>query len=80
MRYMKRMNAPVPTRERIARHRSAQRERGLRAVTIWLPNVNDPAYRARIADECRRLAKLTPDQEAMVEAFERNAGETPGWR
>jgi hypothetical protein len=70
----------TPTRTRVARHRLSQRERGLRAVTLWLPDVNDPKYRARIAEECRRLSVLTADEEAMAAAFEQNAAETPGWR
>jgi hypothetical protein len=52
----------------------------LRPVVLWLPDVNDPEYRARLADECRRLSRLTPDEEAMAAAFEQNASETPGWR
>jgi hypothetical protein len=47
---------------------------------LWLPDVNDPKYRAQIAEECRRLSVLTPDEEAMAAAFEQNAAETPGWR
>ncbi len=49
-------------------------------MTIWLPNVNDAAYRARLADECRQLAKLTPDDEAMASGFETLAQHIPGWR
>jgi Protein of unknown function (DUF3018) len=74
------MEARASSRDRIARHRTAQRERGLRAVVLWLPDVNNPEYRARLADECRRLSRLTPDEETMAAAFEQNAGETPGWR
>jgi hypothetical protein len=74
------MNTPAPSRTRVARHRATQRERGLRAVTLWLPDVNNPEYRARIAAECRRLSVLTPDEETMAAAFEQNAADTPGWR
>lgn len=74
------MDNPASTRTRVARHRASQRERGLRAVTLWLPDVNDPEYQARIAGECRRLSVLTPDEETMAAAFEQNAVETPGWR
>jgi mRNA interferase MazF len=44
------MDARTPARERIARHRATQRARGLRPVVLWLPHVNDPAYRARRPD------------------------------
>ena len=74
------MEARASSRERIARHRAAQRERGLRPVVLWLPDVNDPAYRARLAEECRRLAQLTPDDDAMARGFAHLAGQTEGWR
>jgi hypothetical protein len=50
------------------------------ACTLWLPELNDPEYRARIAAECRRLSVPTPDEEVMAAAHEQNAAETPGWR
>jgi Protein of unknown function (DUF3018) len=54
---------------------------GLRPVVVWLPNTRDPEYRARLADQCRRLAAdLTADEEAMASAFEKEAAQTPGWR
>ncbi len=74
------MPTTAPPRERIARHRSAQRARGLRAVVLWLPDVNDAGYRARLTEECRRLAKLTPDDEAMADGFAALAQHTTGWR
>jgi hypothetical protein len=66
---------------RIARHRAAQRERGLRQVTLWLPDTSDPAYRARLAEQCRRLSENpTADEMSAVDAFAENIGRTPGWR
>jgi hypothetical protein len=53
---------------------------GARPVVLWLPNTRDPAYRVRLADQCRRLAQLTADEEAMAAAFEQEAAQTPGWR
>jgi hypothetical protein len=49
-------------------------------VVFWLPNTRDPDYRARIADQCGRLAQLTSDEEAMAAAFEGEAAQTLGWR
>ncbi len=74
------MLSPVSPRERIARHRIAQRERGLRAVVLWLPDVNDPAYRARLAEECTRLAELSPEEIDLAEGFAELADHTQGWR
>ena len=74
------MQARASSRDRIARHRAAQRERGLRAVVLWLPDVNAPGYRARLAEECRQLARLTPEEDAIAADFARLAGRAEGWR
>ena len=74
------MEARASSRERIARHRAAQRQRGLRPVVLWLPDVNDPAYQARLADECRRLAHLTTEEQAIADDFAQLAARTEGWR
>jgi hypothetical protein len=74
------MVAPASPGKRIGRHRAAQRTRGLRAVVLWLPDVNDPGYRERLADECRRLARLTPVEDAIAADFARLAERTEGWR
>jgi hypothetical protein len=74
------MEARASSRNRIARHRAAQRERGLRPIVLWLPDVNDPGYRDRLAEECRRLARPTSEEDALAAGFARLAGRTEGWR
>ncbi len=74
------MEARLSSRDRIARHRAVQRRLGLRSVVLWLPDVSDPAYRARLADECRRLAHLTAEEDAMADDFALFAEQTEGWR
>jgi len=74
------MVAPASPRERIARHRATQRKRGLRPVILWLPDVNAPGYRERLAEECRRLARLTPEEEAIADDFSALSARTEGWR
>ena len=74
------MPEPTPARERVAKHRAAQRRRGLRAVVMWLPDVNNPAYRAQLTDESRRLSQVTRDEVGMAAGFTRLAAKTPGWR
>ena len=76
------MQTRPSSRDRIARHRTAQRERGLRAVTLWLPDLTDPGYRARLADECRRLAQMTAEETAIADDFAQLAGPgaADGWR
>jgi len=73
------MDTRASSRDRIARHRAAQRQRGLRPVVLWLPDVNDPGYRARLAEECRHLAQLTPEEDAMAADFAELTGRTEGW-
>lgn len=74
------MVAQASSRERITRHRAAQRKRGLRAVVLWLPDINDPGYRERLADECRRLALLTSEEDSIAAEFAGLAERTEGWR
>ena len=74
------MEARASSRDRIARHRALQRQRGLRPVVIWLPDINDPGYRARLADECRQLARLTAEEDALAADFARLSEQTEGWR
>jgi uncharacterized protein (DUF433 family) len=38
------------------------------------------AYRDRLADECRRLARLTPEEDTTAADFARLAGRKEGWR
>jgi Protein of unknown function (DUF3018) len=44
---------------RAARFRDRQRAKGLRPATIWIPDIRDPAYRARLDAACRELAALS---------------------
>ncbi|HEX3574928.1 MAG TPA: antitoxin MazE-like protein [Rhodopila sp.] len=74
------MEARASSCEPIARHRASQRQRGLRPVVLWLPDVNDPAYRARLVEECRRLANLTREEATMAAGFGKLADRTDGWR
>jgi len=73
------MDVRTSSRNRIAR-RAAQRKRGLRPVVLWLPDVRDPDYRARLAEECRSLARLTPEEDAIADDFAQLAAQTGGWR
>lgn len=74
------MVAHATPRERIARHRTAQRARGLRAVVLWLPDVNAPGYRDSLTEECHRLAQLTPEEDRLADDFALLAGQAEGWR
>ena len=72
------MEARKSSRDRIAHHRAVQRQGGLRPVVPWLPDVNDPGYRERLAEECRQLARLTAEEDAIAADFARLAEQTQG--
>jgi antidote-toxin recognition MazE-like antitoxin len=74
------MDTPAPPRDRIARYRAVQRERGLRPVVLWLPDVSDPAYQAQLAEECRRLARMTDEENAIAAGFAKLAGRVEEWQ
>jgi hypothetical protein len=65
---------------RAARFRDRQRAKGLRPATIWIPDIRDPAYRARLDAACSELAALPPaDAEAdaaagLADAFKYMSG------
>ena len=67
---------------RAARFRDRQRAKGLRTVTIWVPDLRDPGYRQRLAAACEELAALS-SAEATADAA---AGMSvafmhmPGWQ
>jgi hypothetical protein len=67
---------------RAARFRDRQRAKGLRPVTIWMPDIRDPAYRQRVAAACDSLAALSAaeaDDDAaagLADAFRH----MPGWQ
>ena len=44
---------------RAARFRERQRAKGLRPATIWIPDIRDAGYRARLDAACRELATLS---------------------
>jgi hypothetical protein len=61
------MSESNTAKTRAAKFRDRQHEKGLRPATIWIPDVRDPAYRARLDAACRELAALAP-AEAEADA------------
>jgi hypothetical protein len=41
--------------ERVRRHREKMKAMGLKPVTLWLPDVDSPEYKARIAQACEAI-------------------------
>ena len=76
------MDASTTASTRAARFRHRQRAKGLRPATIWIPDIRDPSYRARLDAACRELAAL-PAAEADADAAAGLADafkHMPGWR
>jgi hypothetical protein len=67
---------------RAARFRARRRASGLRPVTIWMPDIRDPAYRRRVAAACEELSALPPPEAeadaaaGLADAFRH----MPGWQ
>jgi hypothetical protein len=61
------MASTKTARARAAKFRDRQRAKGLRPATIWIPDIRDPVYRARLDAACRELAAL-PLAEADADA------------
>jgi hypothetical protein len=47
----------TPVNQRVQKRREAMRAQGLRPVQLWLPDTRDPAFRAKLAEEGRRIAE-----------------------
>lgn len=58
--------------ERTRAYRARMRAQGLKPVTIWTFDLNDPAFRKRLEDDCRRIRNDPHEREIMaeLEAFE----------
>jgi hypothetical protein len=52
-------------------HRARLRAQGLRPVQLWLPDTRAAAFAEQAAHDMRALAKLSPQDEALLDAFER---------
>lgn len=66
------MNKPSPlqrssSRDKVRLFRQRRREQGWRKFEIWLPDLNNPEVRVRIAEQCRSIA-ASPDS-ADAQAF-----------
>ena len=59
----------------VKQHRDRQRAKGLRLVQLWLPDTRSRRFAAQVAHDIAALKELPPEDEAMLDAFERIAGE-----
>ena len=59
----------------VRRFRERQRTKGLRPVQLWLPDTRTASFAAQVAHDIAAVADLDLDDAAMLDAFERIAGE-----
>jgi hypothetical protein len=55
--------AKKSSRERVRAHRAKMRAQGLKPVTLWLPDINSPEFKA----QARRDAQLIRESEQAKE-------------
>jgi Protein of unknown function (DUF3018) len=53
------------SRERTRAYRERLRAKGLKPVTLWLPDVNDPEFIAQMRRECRLISESPHEKEIM---------------
>ena len=63
--------------ERVRKHREKMKAAGLKPVTIWVPDVNSPEYRAKIA----RAIDVINASESEKEILDELSGvDFDGWK
>ncbi len=63
--------------KRVRKHREKMKAAGLKPVTIWVPDVNSPEFKARVAREIK-LINASVDEKAILE--ELSNIEIEGWK
>jgi hypothetical protein len=66
---------PLNNAQRVNQHRDRRRAQGLRPVQLWLPDTRSRRFAAQVAHDIAALKELSPEDEAMLDAFERLAAE-----
>lgn len=59
------------SRDKVRAHRVRMREKGMRPITIWVPDMHSPKFAAEARRQCR-LANASPharDDQAWVDAM-----------
>jgi deoxyribodipyrimidine photolyase-like uncharacterized protein len=57
---------PKPSRDRMRAYRERLRARGLKPLTIWVPDLSKPEVRAQLERECRLLDRSPDEQEVLA--------------
>lgn len=64
--------------ERTRAYRARKRAQGLVPVTIWTFDINDPVFRKRLEDDCRRL-RDDPHEQAIMDELEAFQADFEPW-
>jgi hypothetical protein len=59
----------------VRQHRARQRAKGLRPVQFWLPDTRTRRFAAQVARDIAAVSRLSTEDDAMLDAFERVAAE-----
>jgi Protein of unknown function (DUF3018) len=59
----------------VQQYRDRQRAKGLRLVQLWLPDTRARGFTDQVARDIAAVAALSPEDEAMIDAFEHLADE-----
>jgi hypothetical protein len=62
-------NMPVGSADRVRRHREAMRKKGMRPITLWVPDTRSPEVLAEAARQCR-LANEADKTDPAVQFFD----------
>ena len=54
--------------ERVRKHREKMKAAGLKPVTIWIPDVNNPEYQAKIERACRAI-NASKDSQIVLDGM-----------
>ena len=53
------------SRERTKAYRERLKAKGLKPVTIWVPDINDPEVRAQLKRDCQLISESPHEKEIM---------------
>ena len=63
---MDRPSGPLSALDRVRRSRRAMRAKGLRPVTLWIPDTRSPAFLAEAARQCRLANEADKSDPAVA--------------
>ena len=59
------MNAP-PRHDKFRAYRARKKAAGLREIRRWGPNIDDPAFRAKLARDMETTSRQEDEQDVMI--------------